>query len=111
MFQPFLGYVHHLQYKRYHRATQYTLVHVWFGRLLVTAGLIDGLLGLTLAGQSTGTIVAYVIIAGAVWLLWVFVVFRTIKRQKMTKVQRNEVRMTALVEDQDRRGGESYDGA
>jgi len=72
--------------------------------------LIDGLLGLTLAGQSTATTVAYCIVAGAVWLLWILIIVRATKRQKTAKVQRNDVRLAALVEDRDRRSGELYNG-
>lgn len=105
VFQPILGYVHHLQYKRYQTATPYMHVHVWFGRLIVTAGLIDGLLGCLLAGKGTGIIVAYCIIAGGVWILWIVVVVYAAKRQKRSKMQRNDVRMTTLVDEEDERNG------
>ena len=111
IFQPILGYIHHLQYKRYQRTTPYTHTHVWLGRLLVTAGLVDGLLGILLASRSTGIIVAYCVVAGAVWLLWVSVGIRAMKQQKTTKAQRNDIRLGALVEHEDRSSGEGFTGA
>lgn len=111
IFQPVLGYLHHLQYKRYQVSTPFTHIHVWLGRLLVTAGLVDGLLGILLASQSTGITVAYCVVAGAVWLLWISVGIRVTKKQKTTKAQRNEIRLGTLVEDQNRRSGEVYTGA
>ena len=86
-------------------------MHVWFGRLLVTAGLIDGLLGLTLAGQSTGTTVAYCIVAAGVWVLWIVVVVYATKRQKRMKVRRNDVRMAALVDERVERDKGMYNRA
>lgn len=103
--QPILGYVHHLQYKRYQTISLYTHVHVWFGRVVVTVGFIDGLLGLTLAGQSTGTIVVYCVVAGGIWILWIVVVVYAAKRQRRAKVQRSNIRMAALVDEQDGRDG------
>jgi len=85
-------------------------VHVWFGRVLVSAGLIDGLLGCILAGQGVGIIVAYCIIAGGVWVLWILIVVWAAKRQKKSKVQRNDIRMAALVDERDERGGGMYNG-
>ena len=100
--QPILGYVHHLQYKRYKIQTSYTHAHIWFGRVIVTAGLIDGVLGLSLADQSTGLIVSYCVIAGGVWVLWIVAIIYAAKRQKKTKLQSNDIRMTTLVDERDR---------
>ena len=105
IFQPILGYVHHLQFKRYHITSFYTDAHVWFGRMIVTAGTVDGLLGLSLAGQSTGTIVAYCFVAGGIWVLWIVIVFYAARRKSKAKVQRNNVRMASLVDERDRRDG------
>ena len=64
-------------------------------------GLINGLFGLLLAEQSIGTIVAYCIVAGGVWVLWIVVVVCAAKRQKRAKMQRNDIRMAALVDERD----------
>ena len=110
--QPILGYVHHLQYKRYKTTSPYTVAHVWFGRVVVTIGIIDGVLGLTLAGQSTGTIVAYCVVAGGIWALWIVFVVYAAKRQSRAKVQRNNIRMASLLDERDGANGrEMYSGA
>lgn len=72
--------------------------------MIVTVGTVDGLLGLSLAGQSTGTIVAYCVVAGGVWVLWIVVVVYAAKRQRRAKVQRNNIRMASLVDERDGRG-------
>ena len=89
----------------------YTHAHVWFGRFIVSAGLLDGLLGCLLAGKGTGTTVAYCIIAGGLWVLWIVVVMFAAKRQKRSKTYRNDIRMAALVDEQDERSGRMYNHA
>ena len=111
VFQPILGYVHHLKYKRYHAPSPYTHAHVWFGRVIVSAGLIDGLLGCLLAGKGTGTIVAYCVVAGGVWVIWILVVIFAAKRQKKSGTYTSDIRMAGLVDERDGRCGEMYDGA
>ncbi|KAG9191471.1 hypothetical protein G6011_10205 [Alternaria panax] len=79
-FQPILGFVHHLKFKKYSRRTIWSHGHLWLGRILITLGMINGGLGLLLASDapaftgfapSRGQIIAYGIIAGIMWLLWV----------------------------------------
>lgn len=113
LFQPILGYVHHLHYQRYQSITPYTHAHVWYGRVLVSAGLLDGFFGLLLAGQGAGILAAYGIIAGGVWVLWILVVVFTGRRQKRKKIQTNDIRMAALVDERDGRVGNGgmYNGA
>ena len=79
-------------------------MHVWLGRVLVSAGLIDGVLGLTLAGKGAGVIVAYCIVAGGVWIIWIVVLVRASKRQKSSKGRRDDMRMEALVDERDGEG-------
>ncbi|CAO2652555.1 Nn.00g008380.m01.CDS01 [Neocucurbitaria sp. VM-36] len=78
-FQPILGFVHHLQYKKYNRRTVWSYGHLWLGRIVITLGMINGGLGLLLASDapavtgfapSQGQIIAYGVIAGIMWLLW-----------------------------------------
>ncbi len=77
--------------------------------MLVSAGLIDGLLGLLLAGKGAGVIAAYCVIAGLVWLLWIAVVMFAAKRQKGSRKTSNDIRMAALV-DEDERDRGMYSG-
>ena len=86
-------------------------MHVWLGRVLVSAGLIDGVLGLTLAGKGAGVIVAYCIVAGGVWIIWIVVLVCASKRPKSWKEQRNDITMEALVDERDGEGGRMLNGA
>ncbi|OAL56232.1 hypothetical protein IQ07DRAFT_469435, partial [Pyrenochaeta sp. DS3sAY3a] len=79
-FQPILGFVHHVQYKKYNRRTIWSHGHLWLGRIVITLGMINGGLGLLLASDapaftgfapSQGQIIAYSVIAAIMWLLWV----------------------------------------
>jgi hypothetical protein len=70
-FQPILGFVHHVQYKKHSRRTIWSYGHL---------GMINGGLGMLLASDAPaflafrpnrGQIVAYGVVAGIMWLLWV----------------------------------------
>ncbi|KAL9098157.1 MAG: hypothetical protein Q9163_006128 [Psora crenata] len=99
--QPVLGYIHHLHFKRYQRLTIYTTAHIWYGRTLLTLGLINGFLGLRLSHQGKGTQAAYVVIAGLVWIAWMLVVLRKARRDQVAKRRTNDIRMAALQEETD----------
>ena len=79
-FQPLLGVVHHIQFKKHARRTVWSHAHLWLGRVVVTLGMINGGLGLLLASDapaftgfrpSTPQVVAYGVVAGVMWLAWV----------------------------------------
>jgi hypothetical protein len=80
VFQPILGFVHHVQYKKHSRRTIWSYGHLWLGRIVVTLGMINGGLGMLLASDapafmafrpSQGQIIAYGVVAGIMWLLGV----------------------------------------
>ncbi|KAF1914600.1 hypothetical protein BDU57DRAFT_298651 [Ampelomyces quisqualis] len=79
-FQPILGVVHHLKFKKYSRRTVWSYGHLWLGRIVITLGIINGGLGMLLASDAPaflgfrptqGQIIAYSVVAGIMWLLWV----------------------------------------
>jgi hypothetical protein len=70
--QPFLGYVHHVKFKRLLRRTWWSHTHLWVGRLAITLGIINGGFGLHLAAAPTGAVAGYSAIAGIIWLVWMF---------------------------------------
>lgn len=84
--QPFTGSIHHLIYRN--RGTSpniATYPHVWWGRAAVTLGIINGGLGLQLANQTHigtthGGVIAYGIVAGIMWTLWMITVFFSLFR-------------------------------
>ncbi|XDG10005.1 hypothetical protein ABKA04_009620 [Annulohypoxylon sp. FPYF3050] len=71
--QPPLGIIHHQKFKQLGRRTAWSHLHLWLGRLTLTLGIINGGLGLKLARASQGVIIAYSVVAGIVWLLWLLV--------------------------------------
>lgn len=128
-FQPILGVVHHMLYKRRARAaksgasskpagrTAPGYVHLWLGRILIVLGMINGGLGIRLANQSpfethTNTkAIAYGVGAGVMFLLYVwFVAFGERRRLREEKEQardmsRNGMPLVTRESDQASRGG------
>ncbi|KAF7955449.1 uncharacterized protein EAE97_000708 [Botrytis byssoidea] len=80
LLQPITGLIHHMLYKRRGGPNVATYPHVWWGRAVITLGIINGGLGLRLADNSKKGEIAYGVIAGFVWVLWVAVIlFATVK--------------------------------
>jgi hypothetical protein len=82
--QPITGLTHHILFKRYVRPNAATYPHVWWGRAVITLGIINGGLGLQLANNTTNGKIAYAIVAAFMWLLWMTVIviayFKSSKR-------------------------------
>ncbi|PSN74195.1 hypothetical protein BS50DRAFT_10059 [Corynespora cassiicola Philippines] len=76
-FQPILGLMHHFQFKKHNRRTIWSHGHLWLGRIVITLGMINGGLGMLLATEtgffipSRSQMIAYGVVAGIMWLLWV----------------------------------------
>ena len=71
--QPVLAILHHEVYKKTLKRTIWGTSHVWWGRIIITLGIINGGLGLQLSGNTTKGEIAYGVIAGVIWLVWVAV--------------------------------------
>jgi hypothetical protein len=69
-FQPLLGLLHHRRFKRLGTRTWVSHAHLWTGRFGITLGIVNGGLGLALAGATGAPVIAYAIIAGVMWVLW-----------------------------------------
>ncbi|PMD63699.1 iron reductase domain protein, partial [Hyaloscypha bicolor E] len=77
LLQPIFGLMHHLQYRKTSSRTPVSFLHIWYGRALIVCGIINGGLGLQLAGNSTGGIIGYGVVAGVIAALYlVLVVFK-----------------------------------
>ncbi|PBP20268.1 CBD9-like protein [Diplocarpon rosae] len=74
LLQPFTGLAHHLLYKRSGQPNAATYPHVWWGRAIVTLGIINGGLGLQLASNTRDGEIAYGVIAGVMWLAWMGII-------------------------------------
>jgi predicted Na+-dependent transporter len=82
--QPLMGFLQHRWFKKHAERGASSIfghVHRWLGRAVILLGIINGGLGLQLArdlagdaGATTGTEIAYGVVAGFVGLLWLVVV-------------------------------------
>lgn len=76
-FQPLLGYLHHSYFKRYNKRTIWSYGHIWFGRIAIILGIVNGGLGLDLAKKtrfmapSEGVVIGYSVIAGFFGLAYI----------------------------------------
>jgi hypothetical protein len=70
--QPILGILHHLSFRRNNRRGCFSTIHVWLGRIILLLGIINGGLGLLIAGNaSRGQVVAYALVSALVFVAWV----------------------------------------
>lgn len=69
-FQPISGFIHHRLFKKYQRRQTASYAHLWLGRILITLGIINGGLGLRLADNTHKGEIAYGVVAGIIWLVW-----------------------------------------
>jgi len=68
---PALGIIHHKLFKHYQRRTFWSYAHIWLGRTVITLGIINGGLGFLLANNTRSGPIAYGVIAGIMWLIYV----------------------------------------
>jgi sulfite exporter TauE/SafE len=68
--QPVIGVIHHKVYKRLQRRQIWSYLHLANGRVGITLGIINGGLGLHLAGASDYRKRVYAIVAAIMWALW-----------------------------------------
>lgn len=69
--QPALGYAHHRHFLKHQRRALVSHTHIWYGRALMLLGVINGGLGLQLVNAGNSLIVAYSVVAGVMFLLYV----------------------------------------
>ena len=91
-FQPFLGFLHHIMFKKHSRRVVWSYGHIWLGRIIITLGIINGGLGLRwakmtrFAAPSNGAVIAYAVIAAIMWLVYVAsAIYGEIKRSRTRK--------------------------
>lgn len=81
LFQPALGLLQHLRFRKYGKRTNFGYIHQWLGRFLILLGIINGGLGLHIAGPigsenvPTWSVIAYSVIAAVMGILYIAVVF------------------------------------
>lgn len=81
--QPVLGLLHHRLFKKYQHRTLWSYVHIGIGRIAILLGLVNGGLGLQLAGSRGSSVIAYGVIAGIMGLAYLAaIIFGEMKRRK-----------------------------
>lgn len=83
--QPFLGMVHHNVFKRTNQRSFWSSAHVWYGRVLITIGIINGGLGLKLSDNTTKGEIGYGVVAGIMWVIWMAVAVRSDLRKSVAR--------------------------
>jgi predicted Na+-dependent transporter len=53
----------------------WSYLHLFNGRIMITLGIINGGLGLYLAGASQSLKTAYAVVAAVLWALWMLAAF------------------------------------
>jgi hypothetical protein len=85
--QPILGWVHHSMYKRHQRRTLISHVHIWYGRILMALGIINGGFGLKDHSASMGYKIGYAVVAGVLGGLYIgAAIWGIIKRRRAPRV-------------------------
>ncbi|GJN77876.1 DOMON domain-containingprotein [Purpureocillium lilacinum] len=64
--QPIFGFLHHRHYLRNRRRGIISYVHIWYGRSLMILGVVNGGLGLQLAGNPQPFVTVYIAVAAIV---------------------------------------------
>ncbi|TVY82091.1 hypothetical protein LSUE1_G005086 [Lachnellula suecica] len=75
--QPITGLAHHMLYKRRGGPNVATWPHILWGRAIITLAIINGGFGLQLAGMyhdNKAPEIAYGVIAGVIWVIWMAVI-------------------------------------
>ena len=72
--QPFIGFIHHYQYKKTGGRTPVSHIHIWYGRIIMCLAIINGGLGLKLADNTKDGKIAYAAVAGFMALLYTAIV-------------------------------------
>ncbi|KAI0456490.1 hypothetical protein F5B21DRAFT_467911 [Xylaria acuta] len=101
-FQPLFGVLHHRRFKKLKRRTWASHVHLWIGRLGITLGIINGGLGLALAGVKGAPVVAYAVISGVMWSLWVLATLLRSFRDSKARREKEHSEVMAKIIQEDR---------
>lgn len=81
--QPALGQLHHQNFVKTGSRGIFSYVHLWWGRIFLVLGVINGGLGFQLSHSKESYIVAYSIVSVACYLIYLVVkVMATVRHQK-----------------------------
>ncbi|KAI1133174.1 iron reductase domain protein [Nemania abortiva] len=81
--QPIGGYLHHLHYIKHQSRGLVSHGHIWYGRILMVLGIVNGGLGFQLAGANQTLVIAYSVVAAVIFAAYIGgAVFGEIKRYR-----------------------------
>lgn len=83
--QPALGFIHHSQFAKTGSRGVFSYAHIWWGRLWLVLGVINGGLGLQLTDASNSLIIAYSVIAVIMYLVYAVVKTLVMLRSKPSR--------------------------
>ncbi|KAI2616472.1 putative iron reductase domain protein [Hypoxylon sp. NC1633] len=69
--QPVLGWLHHRYFVKYQTRGLLSYAHIWYGRALLIIGIVNGGLGLGLAGAPSRFVIVYSVFAGVIFAIYV----------------------------------------
>lgn len=70
--QPFLGTAHHFIYQVKGERSYISALHIFFGRIFILIGMVNGGVGLLLGGYSTrAENIAYGTLVGIIWVVYI----------------------------------------
>ncbi|KAI8962285.1 putative iron reductase domain protein [Daldinia sp. FL1419] len=74
--QPVLGWLHHKHYVKHHSRGLISHAHIWYGRALIIAGIVNGGLGLAAAGASRRVFIVYIFFAVFIYTAYIAAALR-----------------------------------
>lgn len=93
---PLLGWMHHRRFVQLGKRTAWSAYHRWGGRVLITAGMANGLVGLRWARQnrmfvpSDAWFIIYGIVAAVVYQLWLGAALWAFKKRRAERRRREQ---------------------
>lgn len=64
--QPAIGFLHHRYYKKHQSRGIVSYAHIWYGRITMFVGIVNGGLGLKLSAASNTWVIAYSVVSAIV---------------------------------------------
>ncbi|KAM0719834.1 hypothetical protein Q7P37_003969 [Cladosporium fusiforme] len=81
--QPLGGWLHHRAFKKHGRRTTVSFAHIGIGRIAIFLGMVNGGLGLKLAGnREQSAIIAYAVVAAVMGFLYLASIFYGERKRK-----------------------------
>lgn len=118
LLQPIFGFLHHRLFKKYGHRTLWSYAHLWHGRVAILLGMVNGGLGLKLAGvASMGQKIAYGVIAALMAVIYIAaIIVGELRRRKKTppsyeksqRSQSHQLRDMSSSEENVQAGGDYY---